>query len=346
MNGIRARQGGPALQRFFWSSCATRIENARHPTPRRLARNIAERMNEPSAVLRRFLELLQITLGADATLSLCTRMRARRTREFHSVYATIERGTDVNRVIACVEVCDEGRPDDAPWVDAMRAKHQQLDTTVLLLVAHAGFSPLARQIAEHHGIAAISLQDLAEPTVGSLLGPEGSLWPRILSVAIDRVEARVAANALLEPETVDVGPTRMLHARGGASLYEARYCIERLLKSSPEVERLRTTARAGMQRLDLTWSLPEDEDGRPLFLKKLLPRSPRRIESIAIETRCHVRLGRFATHRSLVDVVRVTWPRHGAAGSDEPRDGPAVAPQEPQISIWLPGPIARFRPGA
>lgn len=61
-----------------------------------------------------------------------------------------------------IEVIAWTRPADTPWVEKMRAKHDNLPTDKLILVSESGFYEPARRKAEFYGIEVLSLEDANE----------------------------------------------------------------------------------------------------------------------------------------------------------------------------------------
>ena len=61
-----------------------------------------------------------------------------------------------------VEVISWARPADTPWVEKMRAKHENLSTDKLILVSEKGFYEPARRKAEFYGIEVLTLEEATE----------------------------------------------------------------------------------------------------------------------------------------------------------------------------------------
>ena len=58
-----------------------------------------------------------------------------------------------------IEVISWARPADTPWIEKMRAKHENLPTDKLILVSKCGFYEPARRKAEFYGIEVLSLEE-------------------------------------------------------------------------------------------------------------------------------------------------------------------------------------------
>ena len=61
-----------------------------------------------------------------------------------------------------IEVISWARPADTPWVEKMRAKHDNLPTDKLVLVSESGFYEPARRKAEFYGIEVLTLEEANE----------------------------------------------------------------------------------------------------------------------------------------------------------------------------------------
>ena len=61
-----------------------------------------------------------------------------------------------------IEVISWARPADTPWVEKMRAKHENLSTDKLVLVSEGGFYKPARRKAEFYGIEVLTLEEASE----------------------------------------------------------------------------------------------------------------------------------------------------------------------------------------
>lgn len=58
-----------------------------------------------------------------------------------------------------IEVISWTRPADTPWIEKMRAKHDNLPTDKLVLVSESGFYEPARRKAEFYGIEVLTLEE-------------------------------------------------------------------------------------------------------------------------------------------------------------------------------------------
>lgn len=61
-----------------------------------------------------------------------------------------------------IEVVSWARPADTPWVEKMRAKHDNLPTDKLILVSERGFSGPAKRKAAFYGIETLTVEEACE----------------------------------------------------------------------------------------------------------------------------------------------------------------------------------------
>lgn len=61
-----------------------------------------------------------------------------------------------------IEVISWARPADTPWIEKMRAKHDNLSTDKLVLVSESGFYEPARRKADFYGIEVLTLEEANE----------------------------------------------------------------------------------------------------------------------------------------------------------------------------------------
>ncbi|SDU80877.1 hypothetical protein [Pseudomonas sihuiensis] len=94
-----------------------------------------------------------------------------------------------------VEVISWARPADTPWVEKMRAKHENLPTDKLILVSENGFYEPARRKAEFYGIEVLTLEEATEAD-----------WPLI---------ATLEASGVFEVMTIDFTVSGVLQLGNG-----------------------------------------------------------------------------------------------------------------------------------
>ncbi|QDU59037.1 hypothetical protein [Aeoliella mucimassa] len=94
-----------------------------------------------------------------------------------------------------IEVISWARPADTPWIEKMRAKHENLATDKLILVSESGFYKPARRKAEFYGIEVLTLEEADEAD-----------WPLI---------ANLTASGVFEVMTISFDVTGILQQDTG-----------------------------------------------------------------------------------------------------------------------------------
>src|SRR4051794_9466219 len=101
---------------------------------------------------QRLIYLVRVNLADGATVTQSKMMRDRSTKRWREVDVCIEGHVGSHPVTVSVECRDHRRVADVTWVDAMKAKHDRLDTNALVLASSSGFTPEARDVAKSYGI--------------------------------------------------------------------------------------------------------------------------------------------------------------------------------------------------
>ncbi|GAA4522552.1 hypothetical protein GCM10023191_101950 [Actinoallomurus oryzae] len=95
-------------------------------------------------------------LAAEATVSESASLTDRVTGQSREVDVLISTKVADHPVLIGVECRDRARRDDVGWVEAMRAKHDDLPTDRLVLVSASGFTAAAAAKARHYNIEAVT----------------------------------------------------------------------------------------------------------------------------------------------------------------------------------------------
>lgn len=114
-----------------------------------------------------------------------------------------------HKVVVGVECRTSSRPQSVEWVEAMKGKHDHLETTALVLVSSSGFTKNALKLAQFYGIKAVVPGDVTPGFVGDVVNKVESLVCRMVDILnVTRltlwlstpggvVSAEVPANAIL-----------------------------------------------------------------------------------------------------------------------------------------------------
>jgi hypothetical protein len=94
----------------------------------------------------------------------------------------------------------------------MKAKHERLETNVLILASRSGFTPEARDVAKQFGIETFTLEDVEKADYPALFGESGSLWMKTFTVLAERVTVNVGVAGETPAEKVVANPDNFIHA--------------------------------------------------------------------------------------------------------------------------------------
>lgn len=264
---------------------------------------------------QRLIYLVRVNLADGAKVSESKMMRDRLTKRFREVDVVVEGKVGSQRVFVSIECRDHQRVADVGWVDAMKAKHDRLDTNVLLLVSRSGFTQEARDVASKYGIEVFSLEDIDKKDIPALLGPNGDLWLKTVTITAEKVSIRVAEINLLAPETVATTPDNLLYLEDGSELCQTKELIDELLKSPRTRDYLLVEGTDEHRWFECVWEPPCDQQGRPLYMKKIEPEIMRPVESIRVVGPCKVEIGKFGIRHGRIGHVQVAWGKTTISGN-------------------------------
>jgi len=111
---------------------------------------------------QRLVTLLSATLAGHARVTESAMLPDRVTGESREVDVLLVAITAGYQVNLGIEVISWARPADTPWVEKMRAKHDNLPTDKLILVSESGFSGPAKRKAEFYGIETLTVEEACE----------------------------------------------------------------------------------------------------------------------------------------------------------------------------------------
>jgi hypothetical protein len=111
---------------------------------------------------QRLITLLTATLDGQARAVESAMLPDRVTGELREVDILVTSTTASFSISLGIEVIAWARPADTPWIEKMRAKHENLATDKLILVSESGFSGPAKRKAEFHGIETITIEEACD----------------------------------------------------------------------------------------------------------------------------------------------------------------------------------------
>ena len=288
---------------------------------------------------QRLIYLVRINLSDGAKISESKMMRDRLTKRFREVDVVVEGKVGSQRVFVSIECRDHQRVADVGWVDAMKAKHDRLDTNVLLLASRSGFTQEARDVASKYGIEVFSLEDIGEKDIPALLGPKGDLWLKTVTITAEKVSIRVAEVDLLAPETVATTPDNLLYLEDGSELCQTKELVDGLLKSRRFRDYLLAEGKGEHRWFELVWEPPSDRLGRPLYMKKIAPEVMRPVESIRVVGPCKVEIGKFGMRHGRIGDVQVAWGKATISGSSAMAVATKTNTGETKLSVNFSGAV-------
>lgn len=271
-------------------------------------------MPKRSNDFQRLIYLVRLNLSEGANVTESKMMRDRLTKRFREVDVVIDGKVGSQCVVVSVECRDHQRVADVTWVDTMKAKHDRLETHVLLLASRSGFTPEARDVASKHGIELFTLEDIEDANIPAILGPNGSLWLKSATINVEKVSIRVAQVGVLPPETVATSPDNLLYLEDGSEYCQTKELVDMLLKSPRARSYLLAEANEEHRWLEIFWEPPSNHEGKPLYMKKLEPAVLRSVEYIHIVGPCKVEIGRFGMRHGRIGDVQVSWGKSTIAG--------------------------------
>lgn len=280
-------------------------------------------MPKRSNDFQRLVYLVRFNLADGATVTESKMMRDRLTKSYREVDVVIKGKVGSQPVVVCVECRDHKRVADIGWIDAMKAKHDRLETNALLLASSAGFTKEATAVAAKYGIELFTLESQKTVDLPGLIGPNGSLWHKTYELSASKVSIRVAKVADLEVETIVSSPDNLIYVEDGSELCQAKDLVDKMLNSEQVRDYLTREGREEHRFFEFQWEPPSDHQGRPLYMTKLKPRAFRPIECIRVVGPIKIQLGRFGMQRGRLGSIRVAWGKATIAG----RDAMAVATQ-------------------
>jgi len=295
-------------------------------------------MPKRSNDFQRLVYLVRLNLAEGAEVAESTMMRDRLTKRFREVDVVIKGRVGSQPVVVCIECRDQKRVADVGWVDAMKAKHERLNTHALLLASSKGFTKEAEDVARKYGIELFTLEKQEGADLAQLIGPTGSLWHKTSSLSVDKVRIRVAIAEDLPVETVVTSPDNLLYLEGGVEFCQVKELVELLLKTEHMRQYFVREGKEEHVRFELIWEPPVDLTGRPFYMQKLEPKAFRAVESIRITGPCTFQIGRFDFQQGHLGSVQVAWGKASIAG----RDAMAVARDESgktKFSVSLKGSV-------
>lgn len=147
---------------------------------------------------QRLVTLLTATLAGHAQVTESAMLTDRVTGEPREVDVLVSATTATYTVNLGIEVIAWARPADTPWIEKMRAKHENLPTDKLILVSESGFSAPAKKKAEFYGIETLTIEEACEADWPLITALEGSGIFEVTTLNFDIAAICQLANGAIE----------------------------------------------------------------------------------------------------------------------------------------------------
>jgi hypothetical protein len=280
---------------------------------------------------QRLIYLVRLNLADGAKVTESKLLRDRLTRRLREVDVCIKGHVGSHPVTVCIECRDHKRVADVSWVDAMKAKHDRLETNALILASRSGFTQEARDVAKKYGIETFTLEDVDKADFPALFGATGSLWIKTFNVSADKVWVKVAALVDLPVEAIVASPDNLVYASDGAEICQVRALVDELLQAPAVGEYFLKNGTEEHKWADIVWE--PGGVGRRIFMQKLEPRLLRRVESIRIVGPCKVEISQFGLRHSKFGDVHIAWGKASIAGQEALAVGTVAPSGQKKLSI-------------
>lgn len=251
--------------------------------------------------------LVKTHVAAGATVTESKPLLDLLTGEPREVDICIQSAVAGHDVIVSIECNSKGRKAHVGWVEEMKAKHERLPTSALVLISRSGFSREAAEVAKKYGIHAFALNSVTKDVASRLFAESGSLWSKAFSLNPLKVLIKVPAIEGLPAEQVSVSPENTVYLSDGEEIGSARQLVERLFATDAAIREFGQLGEPDHKSFFLEWTPPEIDDGRFLCLQKVDPLLFRRVEKVRIEGSCNFNVSEFRLKHGELAGVTVAW---------------------------------------
>ena len=296
-------------------------------------------MPKRSNDFQRLVYLVRLNMAEGATVTESKMMRDRLTKTYREVDVVIKGKVGSQLVVVSVECRDHKRVADIGWIDAMKTKHDRLETNALLLASSAGFTKEATRVAATYGIELFTLESQESADLPSLIGPNGTLWHKTYDISATKVSIRVGKVGDLEAETVVSNPDNLLYLEDGTELCQAKDLVDKMLNSERVRDYLAHEGREDHTFFEFRWEPPNDHLGRPIYMMKLEPKVLRPIECIRVVGPCKIQVASFGMQHGRLGSIRVAWGKATIAGRDAMAVATLLPSGETKLTVNVTGPL-------
>jgi hypothetical protein len=285
---------------------------------------------------QRLVYLVRLNLAEGAEVKESVLMRDRLTKRYREVDIVIRGKIGSQSVTVCIECRDHKRVADVVWVDAMKSKHDRLETNVLLLASSSGFTKEAVNVAEKYGIEVITLENQETTNFSELVGPNGSLWQKVYTLSINKVSIQAGEINELPAEVVITMPDNLFYRKDGSEFCQIKDLVEKIIKSERVYDYILHKGQQEHVWFEFVWNAPIDEMG-PIYMMKLEPRVLHVVDSIYIEGPCRIEVDRFSMKSARLGSVEIAWGKTNISGHEALAVATFTESGESKLSINIQG---------
>lgn len=134
---------------------------------------------------QRLIFLINASLADGGTVEESALVSDSVTRELREVDILITANVSGYTVKVAIEVVGRSRKADTPWIESMRAKHENLPTDKLILVSEKGFTKTAKAKARFYGIETLTVEAACGTDWGLLVNLTATGTLRVITVPFD-----------------------------------------------------------------------------------------------------------------------------------------------------------------
>lgn len=264
-------------------------------------------MPRRSNQFQRLIFLVKQQVAGDAEVTESKFLQDRLTGTHREVDVCIEKSVGGHLVRVCIECRDHKRKADVSWVEEMKAKHERLPTSVLVLASREGFTREAEEVAKRYGIETLTLKKVDAASVDRLFGNLSSVWAKAVTLKPAKVVIQVSETDGLPSEKVSAFPDNAVFTVDGKSFGTVKDLVSSWLKSEQVMKEILSRGGESHKGFMVRWDNPSDAQGNPLCLRKEEPRVFRRIEYVEVIGECELSVNEFPLEHGLLGGITVSW---------------------------------------
>jgi hypothetical protein len=264
-------------------------------------------MPKRSNEFQKLVLLVKNHTAAGATVTESKLLQDRITGANREVDVCLESKVGGHEVIISIECRDRKRRADMSWVEEMKAKHERLPTSELVLISRSGFTKRAAELARKYGIKTFALKDLNEDSIEKLFGSCGSLWAKTFSLSPTKVVIGVIETGDLPEENVVALPDNNIFSIEGEEICSAKELVHSLLHLDYVGKEFGQMGDESHKGFEVRWDWPKDKSGKPFCLQKLEPEVLRPIRFVHVTGTCNFKVSEFRLKSGEIGGVRVDW---------------------------------------